>query len=351
MHFKTICLSIALTSFIFLSACGDDSVSADSGEISDVAEKVSSSSVKKDNVKSSSSQKSTKVSSSSEAKSSEKSSSSVKRDDAKSSSSQKDMPKSSSSSQKKADEVSSSSETMLTCEEGSSKDSTYAGMNFKYKCTDGQWQPDQLYFSKVADCRKDGSGATKDTVMNGVMSHLICTGGVWQAQKSIDLSCTEEGATKYDLVGNLMMDMVCKKNERSGKLVWTPDNQSLSTRFACSEDELGETKDTIISSYIITYECKSSTSIPYKWTSLKSENMASCPAEKEGAVVTANILGNEGAYLCTQGYWIIEDLEKIIKCNEEGAIDTYIATNRTVFPMVCKEGRWTLDRSRTDYPE
>ena len=251
MKYRALGLSLVLTSFISFNACSD-SVSADHETVPGTAEEISSSSEKSISESSSSSEEASKVSSSSEEKNSAESSSSQKDSVETSSSSEATSSESlssseessssevSSSSQEEIAEVSSSSEIAETCKEGDSKDSTFVGMFFKYACTNGEWVPDQLYFAQASKC--DEEGATKDEEKNGVMTHLTCVGTVWQVNKTApDLNCTEEGATKFDRIGNIWMDLVCKKSEYTGKLTWTPDSEATKKRNACSKEQMDQT--------------------------------------------------------------------------------------------------------------
>ena len=344
MNYRALGLSLVLTSFISFNACSD-SVSADHETVPGTAEEISSSSEKSISESSSSSEEATKVSSSSEEKNSAESSSSQKDSVEVSSSSEATSSESlssseessssevsssseeSSSSQEEIAEVSSSSEIAETCKEGDSKDSTFVGMFFKYACTNGEWVPDQLYFAKASKC--DEEGATKDEEKNGVMTHLTCIGTVWQA--------------------NIWMDLVCKKSEYTGKLTWTPDSEATKKRSACSKEQMDQTRDTVVAGFIITQQCvENADGESYKWTTMKTRNMANCSKEEEGEVVEATILGNKGAYVCTEGFWAVQDIYAVAKCDTEGAIDEYTATDHTVYPMICKDGGWTVDKSRVD---
>ena len=365
MNYRALGLSIVLTSFISFNACSD-SVSADPETVPGTAEEISSSSEKSISESSSSSEEATKVSSSSEEKKSAESSSSQKDSVETSSSSEATSSESlssseessssevsssseeSSSSQEEIAEVSSSSEIAETCKEGDSKDSTFVGMFFKYACTNGEWVPDQLYFAQASKC--DEEGATKDEEKNGVMTHLTCLGTVWQVNKTApDLNCTEEGATKFDRIANIWMDLVCKKSEYTGKLTWTPDSEAMKKRSACSKEQMDQTRDTVVAGYIVTQQCvENADGESYKWTTMKTRNMADCSKEEEGEVVEATILGNKGAYVCTEGFWAVQDIYAVAKCDTEGAIDEYTATDHTVYPMICKDGGWTVDKSRVD---
>ena len=329
MNYRALGLSLVLTSFISFNACSD-SVSADHETVPGTAEEISSSSEKSISESSSSSEEATKVSSSSEEKNSAESSSSQKDSVEVSSSSEATSSESlssseessssevsssseeSSSSQEEIAEVSSSSEIAETCKEGDSKDSTFVGMFFKYACTNGEWVPDQLYFAKAS-------------------------------------KCDEEGATKFDRIGNIWMDLVCKKSEYTGKLTWTPDSEATKKRSACSKEQMDQTRDTVVAGFIITQQCvENADGESYKWTTMKTRNMADCSKEEEGEVVEATILGNKGAYVCTEGFWAVQDIYAVAKCDTEGAIDEYTATDHTVYPMICKDGGWTVDKSRVD---
>ena len=143
--------------------------------------------------------------------------------------------------------------------------------------------------------------------------------------------------------------MYVKKSEYTGKLTWTPDSEATKKRSACSKEQMDQTRDTVVAGYIVTQKCvENADGESYKWTTIKTRNMADCSKEEEGEVVEATILGNKGAYVCTEGFWAVQDIYAVAKCDTEGAIDEYTATDHTVYPMICKDGGWTVDKSRVD---